>query len=46
MGDPHFMPLQDAVEDRLRPLVGSEHWNRANTYLKVYLERIEAEAAA
>lgn len=39
MGDKHFTPLQDSLSDRLYGLVGEYHWNRARTYLHIFLAR-------
>jgi hypothetical protein len=39
MGDKHFMPLQDSLSERLYGLVGEYHWNRARTFLHIYLAR-------
>lgn len=36
MGDPAFMPLQDAVEARLRVVVGEDYWTRAQRYVQSY----------
>jgi hypothetical protein len=39
MGDVHFTPLNDSMSERLHGLVGDNHWNRARTYLQIYLAR-------
>lgn len=39
MGDPHFSPLQESLSERLFALVQKAHWDRARTYLFVYLSR-------
>lgn len=39
MGDPEFMPLQAAVESRLRWLVGDLLWFRAMLYFESYCMR-------
>jgi hypothetical protein len=39
MGDVHFTPLNDSMSERLHGLVGDNHWNRARTYLEIYLAR-------
>ena len=39
MGDTNYMPLQDAVERRLRRHVGEQHWTRAKLYYDQYLIR-------
>ena len=36
LGDPAYMPLQKAVEIRLRPLVGENLWTRAQNYVQSY----------
>lgn len=36
LGDPAYMPLQTAVEVRLRPLVGEQLWTRAENYVQSY----------
>ncbi|CAB9498092.1 expressed unknown protein [Seminavis robusta] len=39
MGDAHFTPLNDSMAERLHGLVGAQHWDRAATYLYIYLAR-------
>lgn len=39
MGDPNFSPLVDAVEMRLKKLVGDRIWKQARAYTKIYLKR-------
>ena len=39
MGDANFTPLQDSLSERLRGLVGVQHWDRALHYLQTYLAR-------
>lgn len=36
LGDPNYQPLQQAVEQRLRPVVGEQWWTRAQTYAQTY----------
>lgn len=36
MGDPHFSPLQESIELRLRGMVGPTYWNQANDYVHCY----------
>ena len=36
MGDPHFSPLQESLELRLRGLVGPDYWNQAKDYMHCY----------
>lgn len=36
MGHPEYMPLQDAIELRLRQLVGEIHWSRAQRCFEAY----------
>ena len=36
MGDPHFSPLQESLETRLRGLVGPVYWKRAQDCLRSY----------
>ena len=38
-GDPEYMPLQDAIETRLRHCVGEIHWSRAQRCYDVYCAR-------
>mmetsp|Transcript_17364 Transcript_17364/g.32946 ORF Transcript_17364/g.32946 Transcript_17364/m.32946 type:complete len:127 (-) Transcript_17364:59-439(-) len=38
-GDPEYMPLQDAIERRLRECVGEIHWSRARRCYEVYCAR-------
>ncbi|CAB9528673.1 hypothetical protein SEMRO_2288_G322090.1 [Seminavis robusta] len=37
--DPHYCPLPEAVERRLRPVVGEAQWKRAHACLDLYLEK-------
>ena len=37
--DPEYMPLQDAIERRLRQCVGEIHWSRAQRCYEVYCAR-------
>jgi hypothetical protein len=37
LGDPHFHPLMDAVERRLRRFVGEPTWRRAHLFLHHYI---------
>jgi len=37
--DPQYCPLPEAVERRLRPMVGEAQWKRANACLDLYLEK-------
>ena len=50
MGDPHFSPLQENLEMRLRALVGPDYWNLAKDYVhcfkKAQSQRKMAVAAA
>jgi hypothetical protein len=39
MGDVNYMPLQDAVERRLRRHVGESYWTRAKLYYDQYMLR-------
>lgn len=39
LGDPAFMPLMDAVDQRLRGHVGETHWRRAHVYMQLYIKR-------
>jgi hypothetical protein len=36
MGDPHFSPLQDSMEIRLRGLVGPNYWHQAKDYIHCF----------
>ena len=36
MGDPHFSPLQDSMEIRLRGLVGQDYWHQAKDYIHCF----------
>ena len=38
-GDPHYTPLQDAVERRLRLTLGEVHWARAKLCFDTYIVR-------
>ena len=38
-GDPEYIPLQDAIETRLRQCVGEIHWSRAQRCYDVYCAR-------
>jgi hypothetical protein len=39
MGDSNFSPLQDAVETRLRDVVGDTYWNQAKVYTGYYCQQ-------
>jgi len=38
-GEANFMPLQDALERRLKGVVGDETWNQAKVYTGVYFQQ-------
>jgi hypothetical protein len=39
MGDSNFSPLQDAVETRLKDIVGDMYWNQAKVYTGYYCQQ-------
>jgi hypothetical protein len=39
MGDSEFSPLQDAVEARLKDIVGDTYWNQAKVYTGYYCQQ-------
>ena len=39
MGDSNFSPLQDAVEARLKDIVGDMYWNQAKVYTGYYCQQ-------
>jgi hypothetical protein len=39
MGDANFSPLQDAVETRLKDIVGDMYWNQAKVYTGYYCQQ-------
>jgi len=43
LGDPAYSPLTDAVDRRLRGLVGESYWQRAHAFMLFYLRRREEE---
>lgn len=38
LGDTDYVPLVDAIEQRLRPTVGERNWALAKTYLYYYIQ--------
>lgn len=38
-GDPGCSPLTDALESRLRAMVGETHWRRSHLLMRIYLSR-------
>jgi hypothetical protein len=45
MGDSNFSPLQDAVETRLKDIVGDTYWNQAKVYTGYYCQQKGIRAA-
>ena len=43
MGDPHFSPLDEVLEEHLRQMVGELNWAKAKDYQRVYLTRNMAQ---
>ena len=39
LGDPDYSPLPEAVEERLKPMVGHLYWRRARSLLDAYCHR-------
>lgn len=45
MQDPHFLPFEQSMSQRLRALVGDYHWNKAMANLQYYLAKYHGNAA-
>lgn len=51
MGDPHFSPMENVLEEYIRQIVGELNWQKAKNYQRVYLtkkhqDRMKARSAS